>query len=139
MDIARLKEGRRAPKQPWRPSWFTRVHTLVTVYKLTPDFVRTLAGPETGPAPAGPGGAPQRPKASLNLPLFALATPGEYELTMAILAKIDNPYLDYVQDPEELRLCGPLFRRNPHLSPEELVRVHFAALLARETASRVGP
>jgi hypothetical protein len=136
MDIARLKEGRRVPKQPWRPSRFTRVHTIVATYGLTGDFMRTLAGPG---AVAGPGWAPNKSKPPLKLPLFALATAGEYELTMAIMAKINNPYLDYVQDPEELRLCAPLFLSNPHLAPEELARVHFATLLARETAARVGP
>jgi len=133
MDRERFKQGRgQPPKRPWRPSRFTRISAIIVAYSLGETFWRTLVAlPESLPG-AGLGFKAMKCKASLELPLFALTTPQVYELTDRIIRKIDNPYLDYVQDPEEILLCGPLFRRNPHLGPEVLNRFHFSMLLGRE-------
>jgi hypothetical protein len=133
MDLERFKQGRGQPqKRRWRPSQFTRVSSIVKAYGLGETFLSTLeALPEslTGP---GRRFKTMKLKASLELPLFGLATAEVYDLTIRIIRKIDNPYLDYVQDPEEILLSRPLFHRNPHLDPEALNRFHFATLLARE-------
>jgi hypothetical protein len=133
MDIERFKQGRGQPqKRPWRPARFTRISSIVKAYGLGETFLSTLDA-----LPESLGGARRRVKnkkikAPLELPLFALATAEVYDLTTRIISKVDNPYLDYVQDPEEILLCRPLFHSNPHLGPEALSRFHFATLLGRE-------
>jgi hypothetical protein len=135
MDIQRLKQERSQPgKRPWRPSTFTRISSIVRAYGLDESFLRTLDAPPEDLAAYGLGLAGGKVKTSLELPLFGLATEAEYQLTMSIIRKINHPYLNYVQDPEEILLCGPLFRRQPHLGPDELSRCHFADLLQRESA-----
>jgi len=133
MDREGFKQGRgQPPKRPWRPSRFTRISAIVQAYGLGETFGRTLDALPESLAGAGLGFKAVKFKAALELPLFALTTPEAYELTTRIIRQIDNPYLDYVQDPEEILLSRPLFRRNPHLGPEVLSRFHFATLLGRE-------
>jgi hypothetical protein len=71
-------------------------------------------------------------KSGLASPLFALISEAEYRLATAIMEKLDNPYLEYARDPEELILSAPLYRRNPDLPPEVLATRHFAGLLTEE-------
>lgn len=135
MDIQRLKQERSQPrKRPWRRSSFTRISSIVKAYGLGESFLRTLDSPPEALAAYGLRLATGKVKASLELPLFALALEAEYRLAVSIIRKIDNPYLDYVQDPDEILLCGPLYLRHPHLGPDELSRYHFAALLRRGSA-----
>jgi hypothetical protein len=135
MDIERLKQERTQPEtRPWRRSPFTRISGIVKAYGLGESFLRTLDSPLEALTAYGLRIAGGRAKASLELPMFGLATKVEYHLAMSIISKINNPYLDYVQDPVEILLCGPLFLRHPHLGPDELSRFHFAALLGRESA-----
>jgi hypothetical protein len=135
MDIQRLKQERTRPRQrPWRPSPFTRISSIVQAYGLGESFLRTLEGPPEALTAYGMRLAGGKLKTPLELPLFGLAPEAEYHLTMNIIRKINNPYLDYVQDPEEILLCGPLFLSNPHLGSDELSRFHFATLLGRERA-----
>jgi hypothetical protein len=133
MDIERFKRGRgQAAKRPWRPSQFTRISSIVMAYGLGETFWRALEAPPESLTGGGRRFKTMQFKAPLELPLFALATAEVYDLTTRIIRKIDNPYLDYVQDPEEILLCRPLFQRNPHLDPEALNRFHFATLLNQE-------
>ncbi len=135
MDIQRLKQERTRPKKrPWRRSLFTRISSIVKAYGLRESFLRTLDSPSEDLTAYGQRIAAGKVKAPLELPLFGLASEAAYHLAMSIIRKINNPYLDYVQDPDEILLCGLLFRRNPHLVPDELSRFHFAALLKRESA-----
>jgi hypothetical protein len=133
MDLERFKRGRgQLQKRPWRPSRFTRISSIVKAYSLGETFLRTLEALPESLSGTGLGFTTMKFKAPLELPLFALATAEVYDLTTRIIRKIDNPYLDYVQDPEEILLCRPLFHSNPHLGPEALSRFHFATLLGRE-------
>jgi hypothetical protein len=142
MDIQRLKQERSRPgKRPWRPSPFTRICSIVQAYGLGEDFRRTLDALAEDLVAYGLGLAGGKSKAPLEMPLFGLASEAEYHLTLSIIRIINNPYLNYVQDPEEILLCGPLFLRQPHLGPDELSRFHFADLLRREpvpTSNRAG-
>jgi hypothetical protein len=134
MDLARFKQGRgQPPKRPWRPSRFTRISSIVKAYGLGETFWKTLEALPESLTATGLRFKTMKFKASLELPLFGLATAQVYDLTTRIIRKIDNPYLDYVQDPEEILLCRPLFHINPHLDPEALSRFHFATLLGRES------
>jgi hypothetical protein len=135
MDIQRLKQKRTQPrKRPWRRSAFTRISSIVKAYSLGESFLRTLDSPPDDLVARGLRLAGAKIKVPLELPLFGLAPEAEYQLTMSIIRKINNPYLAYVQDPEEILICGPLFLRQPHLGPDDLSRFHFAALLRRESA-----
>jgi hypothetical protein len=141
MDVTLLKEERgRRPRRPWPRSRFTRITSIVRAYRLGESFLRTLDAPPESFTGDSLWFKQGKGKATLEMPLFALATAEEYYLATGIIKKIDNPYLDYVQDPEEILLCRPLFLRNPHLGPDELNRFHFATLLGRERApARAGP
>jgi hypothetical protein len=75
-----------------------------------------------------------RAKDDYTPPLFCLLTNQEYRLTMAIVSRADNPYLQYANSPQELLLSVPLFSTNPSLGPEVLKRYHFGTLLFREFA-----
>ena len=66
--------------------------------------------------------------------LFALATKDEYALTMSIIGKVDNAYLKFANSPGEILLCGPLYRLNPSLPNQKLMRYHFETLLLHEYA-----
>lgn len=75
-----------------------------------------------------------RVKEPFEPPLFSLLNEEEYRVTIAILNKVNNPYLHFVTSPEEILLAGPLFRLNPSLDPERLARSHFETLLRDELA-----
>jgi hypothetical protein len=66
--------------------------------------------------------------------LFSLAEQKEYVLTLAIIDKINNPYVEFAQSPEEIALSKLLFELNPSLGEEKLERYHFETLLLYEQA-----
>jgi hypothetical protein len=124
----------RKAKQPFQPSLFVKILVLVQTYGLEEDFLNKLVEfidnftveqlkPKTVMI-----------KEKLQLPLFALATPEKYRLTMAIIEKVKNPYLHFALSPDEILLCTPLFRRNPDLEPERLAVHHFQNLLLGDLA-----
>jgi hypothetical protein len=67
--------------------------------------------------------------------LFSLVTESEYSLTLSIIGKVDNTYLQFAESPEEILLCGTLYGLNPTIGPEKLMRYHFETLLLHERAS----
>ena len=118
---------------PFQRRLFDRINVLVKAYGLDETFVAKLAGagePLLGSVSRGQ----LRTKASFQPPLFSLSTEPEYRVTMAILERVNNSYLHFVQSPDEILLCGHLFRRNPFLAPEKLTRYHFETLLLYEMA-----
>jgi hypothetical protein len=70
----------------------------------------------------------------LVIPLYSLVTEDEYRVTRGILEKVANPYLAYVQSPEDILFSGPLFARNSALPPDRLLRWTFQTLLLCELA-----
>jgi hypothetical protein len=126
----RLKKRR---KQPFQPSLFARISTLVREYRLTEDFLASLTA--TGihlPGDVDP--VIPRDREPLIVPLYALVTEEEYRVTRAILQKVTNPYLASVQSPEDILFSGALFARNPALPSDRLVRWPFETLLLCELA-----
>jgi len=53
---------------------------------------------------------------------------------MGIMERVGNPYLYFVQSPDEILLCGILFKRNPSIRSERLKHCHFETLLQCERA-----
>ena len=130
--LRQLKQERRRSqaRQPFKPSLFVKIYALVQQYGLGDDFLSKIGEFAGNFSPAKLSANPVMVKADLQLPLFALATPEQYRLIMAIIEKVDNPYLYFAHSPEEVLLCIPLFRRHPRLEPERLAAHHFQALLA---------
>lgn len=119
-------------KHPLTRSLFARISGLVKEYGLGESFLHRLDTiPDSWPRPVLES-YQGRAKALIDSPLFPLVTAAEYRITMAIIEKVHNPYLYYAQSPDEILLCGALFRCNPELDPERLAGEHFAALLLQE-------
>lgn len=126
----RLKKRKR---QPVQPTVFARVSAIVREYRLTEGFMaRLTVGALRLPLDIDriiPG-----ERAPLVIPLYALVTEDEYRVTRGILEKVSNPYLAYVQSPEDILFSGPLFARNSALPPDRLLRWTFETLLLCELA-----
>jgi hypothetical protein len=134
LNLLKRERLNRIAKQPLQRSLFVKINALVQTYGLGEDFLHKLDeftdnfSWEQLPYNA------DRVKEKLQLPLFALATPEKYHLTMAIIGKVNNPYLHFAHSPDEILLCTPLFRRYPDLEPERLAAHHFQTLLLGDLA-----
>lgn len=138
VDVLRHLKSERAQKktkQPFRRAPFDRINALVKAYALGETFLRKLEHVTDDVLRESSEFKPLRAKEPFEPPLFSLSTQEEYRVTVAILQKVDNPYLHFVNSPDEVLLCGPLFRRNPSLGPDKLARYHFEALLLSELAN----
>ncbi|MGH7774023.1 MAG: hypothetical protein ACREQA_17505 [Candidatus Binatia bacterium] len=119
-------------KQPFRSPLFERISGLVRQYALGESFLRRL-DEFADHLPRGNVKFDRgKVKETFEPPLFSLSTEEEYRVTMAIMKKVNNPYLDFVNSPDEILLCGSLFRRSPSLGPDQLARYHFEILLLAE-------
>ena len=137
MDLLKHIKSERAQKKvkhPFRRALFDRINGLVKEYALGESFLKRLDNfpdqllRENAKLDRGRG------KEHFEPPLFSLSTEEEYRVTMAIMEKVNNPYLHFVNSPDEIVLCGPLFSRNPSLGPDKLARYHFETLLLYELA-----
>lgn len=135
MDLVRHIKSERAQKrikQPFRRTLFDRISGLVKEYSLGESFLRSLDNFSL--LRENLKFDHVRAKEPFEPPLFSLSTEEEYRVTMAIINKVNNPYLHFVSSPDEILLSGPLFRRNPFLGPDKLARHHFETLLLDELA-----
>jgi hypothetical protein len=145
MDDAGLRDrllafrAREKRKRPFERTLFDRINGLVRAHALGGAFLARLAGAGEEPHPEHGREGRVKAKELFEPPLFSLSSEDEYRVTMAILNAVNNPYLRYAASPDEILLCGPLFRRNPRLGPDTLARHHFEALLLAETAKREIP
>jgi hypothetical protein len=137
MKIAQYIKNERAQhkkKKPFRRDIFNKISGLVRWYGLDDGILKRLdKAVDYLPEEKTISGR-FRQKIPFEFPLFSLATKEEYHLAMAIIQKIDNPYLQFVQSPEEMLLCQPLYRLNPALSHEQLMQYHFKTLFLNERA-----
>jgi hypothetical protein len=138
--IARLRSERaqKNTKHPFGRTLFDRVSGLVRQYALGEDFLRQLEDFSRRSAREGLKFDRGKTKELFEPPLFSLSTEDEYRVTKAIMVKVSNPYLHFVNSPDEILLCGPLYSRTPTLGPDKLARCHFATLLLDEPAKE-GP
>ena len=137
MDLLKHIKSERAQKkikQPLQRTPFDRINDLVKQYALGESFLKRLDHfPDHFLRESSEFDHP-RAKEPFDPPLFSLSTEEEYRVTMAIMEKVNNPYLHFVNSPDEIVLCGPLFSRNPSLGPDKLARYHFETLLLYELA-----
>ena len=137
MDILeqiKTDRAQKKKKQPLRPTLFDRISGLVKEYRLGESFLEKLEGSEDFLLEKEAEFVQIRKKQPFRIPLFSLAEKKEYILTLAIIDKINNPYLEFAQSPEEIALSKLLFELNPALGPEKLERYHFETLLFYERA-----
>ncbi len=121
-------------KQPIRRDVFNQISDLVRWYGLKENFLDILDKVEDYLSKEDLQYTRVRLKAPMESPLFSLATKDEYALIMSIIDKVNNSYLKFAHSPEEILLCGPLYRLNPTLGPEKLMRYHFETLFLHERA-----
>ena len=128
------KRDKQRQKQPIRRDVFKQISGLVRWYGLKENFLDVLENVEDYLSKANLNFNRVRVKASMESPIFSLVTKDEYALTMSIINKIDNSYLKFAHSPDEILLCGPLYRLNSSLSIEKLIRYHFETLFLHERA-----
>ncbi len=121
-------------KQTIRRNVFNQISTIAKRYRLTTGFLDILDNVEDYLSEKNLNLSRIRVKAPLDGPLFSLSTKDEYSLTMSIINKIDNPYLKFAHSPEEIIWCGPLYRLNPSIDLDKLMRYHFETLYLHERA-----
>ena len=132
----RSERAEKKRKQSFGPTLFDRINGLVKEHALGEMFLSSLDAFQERLREEDLTADRVRPKRAYDPPLFSLSTEEEYRVTMAIIHKVGNPYLNFVNSPDEILLCGPLFRHNPSLPPETLARFHFEALLLAELARK---
>lgn len=128
------ERARKRGKLPFRRTLFDRINGLVKEYALGESFLRRLDEVADHFSIGSLELDRVKAKEHFEPPLFSLSTEAEYRVTMAIISKVNNPYLHFVSSPDEILLCEPLFRCNPGLGPDRLARYHFATLLRDELA-----
>ena len=128
------KRAKQKRKQPIRQDVFNQICSLVRKYDLKESFLSVLDNIEDDLSGENLKFNRVRLKTPLESSLFSLATKEEYALTMSIIGKVDNAYLKFANSPEEILLCGPLYRLNPALTNHKLMRYHFETLLLHERA-----
>ncbi|MBC8431668.1 MAG: hypothetical protein H8D96_07080 [Desulfobacterales bacterium] len=128
------KRAKQKRKQPIRREVFNQICSLVREYDLQESFLSVLDKFEDNLSGENFTFNRVRLKTPLESSLFSLATKDEYALTMSIIGKVDNAYLKFANSPEEILLCGPLYRLNPALTNQKLMRYHFETLLLHERA-----
>lgn len=125
---------RRRVKAPFGRTLFARIGSLVSRNRLDDSFVRDLGFSPDEFALELSGLRSIKKKSLFEPSLFSLLTEKEYRVTTAIISTIDNPYLNFVNAPDEIFFCTLLFRQNPELEAERLARCHFETLLVYELA-----
>jgi hypothetical protein len=130
----RNERARQQKKKPLKRDVFNQICSLVKQYDLKESFLSVLDNVEDDLSGENLKFNRVRLKAPMERPLFSLATKDEYALIMSIIDKVNNSYLKFAHSPEEILLCGPLYRLNPALTNQKLVRYHFETLYLHERA-----
>ncbi|MGW8325824.1 MAG: hypothetical protein ACWGNI_08940 [Desulfobacterales bacterium] len=132
------KRAKQKQKKPFRRNAFHQICCIVNQYGLTNDFLNIIDNVNAYVSRESLNFPRIRVKAQVENHLFPLATKDEYMLTMSIISKIDNPYLKFVHSPEEIIWSKPLYRLNPSIDSQKLIRYHFETLYLHEHAKAYG-
>ena len=136
LDKIKSERAQSKKKKPFQRTLFDKVNGVVRKYSLEKSFLSKLDVPKDYVAEARIEFAQLRKKKPIEFPLFSLSTEREYRLTTAIMNKVDNPYLEFAQSPEEIAISKTLFDLNPSLGADQLARYHFETLLLCERAKK---
>lgn len=123
------ERARKRAKLPFKPNLFQKILALVRKYGLTEDFIAQMGELTQHRWLEKPQYDRIKVKKNLEVPLFALSTSEEYGLTLAIIEKVNNPYLPFATSPEEILVCNALFQCDPAIEPQKLASHHFHTLL----------
>jgi hypothetical protein len=123
------ERARKRAKLPFKPALFGKIQALVQEYGLEEDFLGQIDELTDHRWLEKPKYDRIKVKKNLEVPLFALSTPEEYGLTLAIIEKVNNPYLPFANSPEEILVCNALFQCDPAIEPQKLASHHFHTLL----------
>ncbi len=134
-EYIRNERVRQRKKQPIKRDVFKQISGLVRWYGLKENFLDVLDKVEDYLSKEDLQYTRVRLKTPMERSLFSLVTESEYSLTLSIISKVDNTYLEFAESPEEILLCGPLYGLNPTIGPEKLMRYHFETLPLHERAS----
>ena len=134
--LGRIKNNRakQRQKKPVRRGVFNQISSIVSQYRLNESFLNSFDTVENHLTAKKLTVPRIRMKTPMASPLFSLVPQEEYSLAMSIINKVDNPYLVFAHSPEEILLSKPLYRLNPDISPEALMRYHFESLFFHECA-----
>jgi hypothetical protein len=133
-EYIRNERVRQRKKQPIQRDVFNQISGLVRWYGLKENFLDVLDKVEDYLSKEDLQYIRVRLKTPMEKSLFSLVTESEYSLTLSIISKVDNSYLQFAESPEEILLCRPLYRLNPSLPTEKLMRYHFETLFLHERA-----
>ena len=139
MDLLEKIKSERAQskkRKPFRRTLFDKVNGLVREYSLEESFLASLEVPEDYLSETKVEFAQLRKKRPMEFPLFSLSAEEQYRLTTTIMSKVDNPYLEFAQSPDEIAISKTLFDLNPSLGADTLARYHFETLLLCERAKK---
>jgi hypothetical protein len=128
------KRAKQKRKQPISRDVFNQICSLVREHGIKESFLSVFDSVEDDLSGENLKFNRVKLKAPMESSLFSLATKDEYSLTMSIIGKVDNAYLKFANSPEEILLCGPLYRLNPALTNQKLMRYHFETLYLHERA-----
>jgi hypothetical protein len=128
----RNERARQRKKKPLKRYVFNQICSLVKQYDLKESFLSDLDNVEDDLSGENFKFTRVRLKTPMESALFALATKDEYALTMSIIGKVDNAYLKFANSPGEILWCKPLYRLNPSIDSEKLIRYHFETLYLHE-------
>jgi hypothetical protein len=130
----RSERAQRRMKQSFKRGVFATVSGLVHKFALRDSFLKKLDSTSVDRLRKDLKFSEIKKKIPFAAPLFALSSEDQYRVTMAIITRIDNPYLYFAHAPDELLVCRSLFSLNPSLEPERLAYYHLETLLLREFA-----
>ena len=136
LEHIRHKRTRKRKKQLFEREVFTKISALVRWYGLDENFLKKFDNVEDYPPGEKMDFIRVRTKKPFDFPLFSLSSRDEYDLTRALLRKVNNPYLSFAHSPEEILLSGILYHMNAELRPEEFRRYDFETLLFYEHAKK---
>ena len=126
------KRAKQKRKQPISRDVFNQICSLVREYDIKESFLSVLDSVEDDLSGENLKFTRVRLKTPMENSLFSLATKDEYALTMSIIGKVDNAYLKFANSPGEILWCKPLYRLNPSIDSEKLIRYHFETLYLHE-------
>ncbi|MGD2028796.1 MAG: hypothetical protein PVG86_02570 [Desulfobacterales bacterium] len=137
LEDIRHKRTRKRKKHPFERKVFTQISALIRWYGMDENFLKKLDHVENDLSIEKMDFIRVKAKKPVDFPLFSLSPRDEYDLTRAILRKVNNPYVSFAHSPEEILLSGVLYRMNAQLRPEALKRYDFETLLMVEHAKNV--
>jgi hypothetical protein len=132
MDLAqriRSDRARQKRRQPRARNVFNTVGCIVKEYKLGEDFLELIDNTDLTFSQRKMEFRQVRGKKVLELPPYFLVSQDEYRIVMAITGKLDNPYLQFAHSPDEMLLSATLYKANPSLTSQDLLRYDFETLL----------